>query len=153
MSNKIILTKEGYNKLQEELRHLKEVKRPKALERLKKAREMGDLTENSEYGDAKEGLSLIDKRIQEIEEILKNGEIIEKNSNRQVVDIGSEVIIETEGRKENFIIVGEGEADPVNKKLSHTSPIGRALMGKKAGERVEIEAPGGKVVYKIIKVK
>ena len=153
MSDKVLLTKEGYKKLQEELKQLKEIKRPEAVERLKRAREMGDLTESSEYASAREGLSFIDERIREIEEMFKKGQIIKRAANKQIIEIGNKIEVQVDGKKETFIIVGEGEADPKERKLSHTSPIGKALMGKKVSEVVEIEVPAGKVVYKILDIK
>ncbi len=153
MSNKVILTEEGYNKLQEELRQLQEIKRPRAVERLQKAREMGDLTENSEYAAAKEELSFVDGRIQETENILKKGQVIKRAANKQIIEIGDKVKVQADGKKEVFTIVGEGEANPTERKLSHTSPIGKALIGKKVGETVEAEVPAGKAVYKILEIK
>ena len=153
MSNKVILTEEGYNKLQEELRQLQEIKRPRAVERLQKAREMGDLTENSEYAAAKEELSFVDGRIQETENILKKGQVIKRAANKQIIEIGDKVKVQADGKKEVFTIVGEGEANPTERKLSHTSPIGKALIGKKVGETVEVKVPAGKVVYKILEIK
>lgn len=153
MSDKVILTKEGYDKLQDELKQLKEDKRPKAVERLQKAREMGDLTESSEYAAAREELSFIDERIQETEGILKKGQVIKRAANKQIIEIGDKVKVQVDGKKEIFTIVGEGEANPKERKVSHTSPIGKALMGKKIGETVEVEVPAGKVVYKILNIK
>ena len=146
------LTQEGHDSLQKEYQNLKTLKRPAAIERLHKARSMGDLSENSEYTAAKENLSLVEGRILEVEEILKNVEIVNNNGNHRV-DIGSEVTIQTATGNDNFKIVGEFEADPLKKKLSHTSPIGKALIGKKVGDEVEIEVPAGKLTYKILEIK
>ncbi len=151
--NKIQLTQEGLDKLREELRDLKENQRQEAVDRLQKARGMGDLSENSEYTAAKENLELVEKRIQEIEEVTKNAQIVANNVNYQQVSLGSVVMIETDGQKDTFRIVGEFEADPLQKKLSSTSPIGKALLGKSLGETVEIEVPAGKTSYKILKIK
>jgi len=147
------LTKEGYDSLQREYQTLKTLKRPQAVERLHKARSMGDLSENSEYTAAKENLSLVEGRILEVEEILKNVEIVNNNNGNHHVDIGSQVIVQTATGNDSFRIVGEFEADPLKKKLSHTSPIGKALIGKKVGEEVEIEVPAGKLTYKILEIK
>ncbi len=149
---KIQLTKEGYNNLKKELKELIEIKKPKAVERLQKARAMGDLSENSEYSAAKEQLAFVEGRIQEIEEILKTAQIIE-DQQKDTVNIGVKVTVESNKGKEEFHIVGEFEADPNNKKLSHTSPIGKALIGKRVGDWVEIDIPAGKIKYKIVDIK
>lgn len=151
--NKTQLTKEGHERLQEEHKNLAEVKKPQAIERLHKARSMGDLSENSEYTAAKEELAFVEGRITEIEVILKNVEIINNQADGATVTLGNKVSVQGDkGTKEDFIIVGEFEADPVERKLSHTSPIGRALLGKKVGETIEIEVPAGKISYKILNV-
>lgn len=150
---KIQLTKEGFENLQKEFRNLLETKKPFAVDRLSKARAMGDLSENSEYTAAKEDLSFLEGRIQEIEEILKTAEVITNHNGNTVVDIGVAVTVEADGKRDMFHIVGEFEADPMNKKLSHTSPIGKALIGKKVGDIVEVEIPAGKIQYKILEIK
>lgn len=150
---KIQLTKEGLENLQNEYQDLKDKKRPAAVERLQKARAMGDLSENSEYSAAKEELALVEGRIQELEGILKNVEVTGHHSTNQIVEIGNTVIVENEGEQHEFLIVGEFEADPLNGKLSQTSPIGSALFGKKVGDIIEIEIPAGKTTYKIVSIK
>lgn len=147
------LTKQGFENLKKELEELKTVKRPKAVERLSKARAMGDLSENSEYSAAKEELAFVEGRIQEIEEIIKNVEVIDFKNDANSIQLGSTIEVEINGQKDVFQIVGEFEADPLNKKLSYTSPIGQALIGKKKGEIVEVEVPAGKMKYKIIEIK
>lgn len=148
------LTREGFDNLKKELNELKNVKRPKAVERLSKARSMGDLSENSEYSAAKEELAFIEGRIQEVEEILKIAQIVDVNNNQdQKVGVGSTVVVENNTEKITFQIVGEFEADPLNKKLSYTSPIGQALIGKKIGDIVEVDVPAGKITYKILEIK
>ncbi len=151
--NKVQLTKEGLEKLREELKNLKENKRQEVVDRLQKARGMGDLSENSEYTAAKESLALVEERIKEIEAIVKNAEIVENHSNNYQVALGSLVTIETDGQRQSFHIVGEFEADPLQQKLSSTSPIGKALLGKRSGETVEVEIPAGKTSYKILEIK
>lgn len=150
---KVQLTQEGYENLQKELKNLIEVKKPQAVERLSKARAMGDLSENSEYTAAKEDLSFVEGRIQEIEEIIKTAEVVTNHNGNHTVDVGVAVIVEANGKQDVFYIVGEFEADPMNKKLSHTSPIGKALIGKKVGDVVEVEIPSGKIQYKILEIK
>ncbi len=147
------LTKEGLENLKKEYQELKEVKRPAAVDRLQKARGMGDLSENGEYTAAREGLSLIEQRIVEIDEILKRSQVVEDNHNDKEVSLGSTVILQFNSSKDQYQIVGEFEADPVKKKLSVTSPLGKALLGKSIGNTVEVEVPDGKVEYKILGIK
>ncbi len=150
---KVQLTQHGFENLQKELKELRLSKRPHAINRLGKARAMGDLSENSEYSAAKEDLAFVEGRIREIEEILKNVEVVNNHANGSVVDLGSYVTVEVNGAKEELQIVGEFEADPMNKKLSSTSPIGRALLNKHVGDNVEVEVPDGKMNYKILEIK
>ena len=150
---KIQLTREGFENLQKELKDLVENKKPFAVDRLSKARAMEDLSENSEYTAAKEDLSFVEGRIQEVEEILKTAEVVTNHNGNHVVDLGITVTVEADGKRDEFQIVGEFEADPMNKKLSHTSPIGKALLGKKIGDLVEVVIPAGKIQYKILEIK
>ncbi|MDH7476397.1 MAG: transcription elongation factor GreA [Microgenomates group bacterium] len=152
-SKKVELTEEGFDNLKKEQNELIKEKRPQAVARLQKARSMGDLSENSEYTAAKENLAFIEGRIQEIEEILKNAIVIKKEKNNHQVSVGAQVTVDIDGRQEKYWIVGEFEADPLKKKLSHNSPIGQALVGKKVGDLVEIEIPAGKIKYKILEIK
>jgi len=149
----IQLTKTGFEKLKQELEELKTKTREEVLKRLNQARSMGDLSENSAYSSAKEELNLVEGRIAELEEILKNAKIVEEVQDKTTVQLGSSVVVEINGKKEKFEIVGEFEADPLNKKLSHTSPIGKALVGKKIGEWVEVEVPAGKIRYKVVEIQ
>jgi len=147
------VTKKGLAELEHELDNLQNKKRAEVVERVASARSMGDLSENSEYHAAKEELSLVDGRIEELEEIIKKAQIIkERHKNSKVIEIGSEVTIEVNGKKEMFSLVGEWEADPHKKKISHESPLGKALIGKKPGDKVEVEAPVGKISYHILKI-
>lgn len=148
---KIKLTKEGEKKLKQELETLKD-KKNKAIERLKKARAMGDLSENSEYSAAKEELAFIEGKVQEIEKLLEQAEIITVDNFSETITLGCKVTVKSEKGEEEFYIVGEFEADPLNKKISHQSPIGRALIGKKVGDVVEINVPAGKITYQITKI-
>lgn len=150
---KIQFTQEGYEKLKAEYEELTTKKKHQALDRLQKARAMGDLSENSEYTAAKEDLAFVEGRISELEHLLANAEIIESPTERGAIDIGCNVIVEANGQQHTFMIVGEFEADPVAKKLSHTSPIGKALLGKKVGEKVEVSVPAGKMIYKILDIR
>ena len=149
----IYVTKEGLAELKMELAELKKDKRPEVLDRVSQARAMGDLSENSEYTAAREELSLIDGRIEELEDMLKRAEIIEEESaGSKTVQLGSKVSVKIGQKQEEFTVVGEWEADPHDRKISHESPLGKALLGKAVGEQVEVEAPAGKILYSIVSV-
>lgn len=152
MSHDVQITKAGFEALKKELDGLVNVKRPKLVERLSYARSQGDLAENSDYVYAKEELEFMDGRISELEEVLKNAKVVTSNGKVSGVAIGTRVTVKINGGKHVFEIVGEWEADPVNKKISHESPLGKALVGKKVGEKVEVEAPAGKVIYEILEI-
>lgn len=145
------VTKAGLEALIEELKDLKDVKRPKLVARLAHARAEGDLKENSDYQNARSELEFMDGRIEELEHVIKNA-VVMSSDGGDAVAVGTKVTVETNGSEHEFHIVGEWEADPVKKKISHTSPIGKALTGKKVGEEVEIEVPAGKIVYKILSI-
>jgi transcription elongation factor GreA len=115
---------------------------------------MGDLSENAEYVAAREELSFIDGRIDELEELIKQAVPIQESHTKgnHVVKLGSTVTVHIKGKKEVFTVVGEWEADPKDKKISHESPLGKALIGKKVGEKVEVEAPAGQLAYTIVSV-
>ncbi len=147
-SKKIYLTKEGLEELKREYEELTKAKRPEILNRVSAARNMGDLSENAEYTVAREELSFIDGRIDELDELLKQAVII-SNNHSSTIKLGSTVKVNTNDGKEVFTLVGEWEADPKERKISHESPLGKALLGKKVGEKVEVEAPAGKIVYTI----
>ncbi|MBL8078553.1 MAG: transcription elongation factor GreA [Anaerolineales bacterium] len=148
------LTPEGAEKLQAELDELKGTKREELSARLRSAIQMGDLSENADYHKAKEDQGFLEGRIQELEAILRNSVIIEKTKSTGVVTIGSQVTIQEEGfDPESYHLVGPTEADPRKGKISHESPIGRALMDKKVGDLAEAETPGGKIKFKIIKIE
>lgn len=151
------LTKQGYKKLQDELEHLREVKRKEVADRLHEAAEssLGEFVEDPEFEAAKNEQAFVEGRIRELELTLANASLINsrKNSNG-VVQIGSRVTIR-EGRRnpEEYTIVGHAEADPRNGKISHESPLGVALLEKKEGEKAVIDAPDGSFTVKIVKVK
>ncbi|KKS46952.1 transcription elongation factor GreA [Candidatus Gottesmanbacteria bacterium RIFCSPLOWO2_02_FULL_42_29] len=152
LNQQILLTKEGVKQLKEEYEELLTLKRPVAVERLANARSEGDLTENSEYTAAKQDLGFIDGRITELKLILSEAKIIASHS-RKKVDVGCKVTLHVNGKREHFTIVGEWEADPMQKKISHSSPLGKALIGKKPGDKVEVEAPAGRILYKILHIE
>lgn len=151
---KVLLTREGLEDLKKEYDELVEVKRPAAVARMAQARDLGDLTENSEYTAARQDLAFIDGRIVELEEILHEAKLITKSTgNKGKIDVGCKVTLHIDGKKEIFTIVGEWEADPAQKKISHASPLGQALLGKKVGEKVQVEAPAGKLTYTIVEIE
>lgn len=147
-TKKIYLTKEGLEELKQEYEELTKEKRPEVLNRVSQARSMGDLSENAEYTVAREELSFIDGRIDELEGLLKQVVIISA-AHSNSIKLGSQVKVNTGKEKEEFTVVGEWEADPKEKKISHESPLGKALLGKKVGDKVEVEAPAGKILYTI----
>jgi transcription elongation factor GreA len=152
MKQNIKLTKEGLEALKKELVELRDVKRPKLVDRLANARSQGDLSENSDYQSAKEELEFLDGRIDELEEVIK-GAAVAPVSKSGGVDVGTKVTVKVGTGKVVFDIVGEWEADPVSKKISHESPLGKALFGKRVGDKVDVEAPAGKIQYEILAIE
>ena len=150
--HRVLLTKEGLAQLKAEYEELVQKKRPDAVSRLSDARDLGDLSENSEYAAAKQDLAFIDGRIAELEDILHSAKVVTTHGKSQV-DVGCKVTLHVNGKKDVFHLVGEWEADPKQKKISHESPLGKALLGKKVGEKVEVEAPAGKIQYKILDIE
>jgi transcription elongation factor GreA len=154
LNQRVQMTPLGYRQLVDELEQLEKNKRPEAIERLSKARDFGDLSENAEYHSAKDDLSALEGRIEELKDILTRVVVVDvAKKSEGSVGLGSVVHIEVNGSKHEFTIVGEWEADPAAKKISHESPLGKALMGKKIGETVEVEAPSGTIAYAIRDVK
>jgi len=147
-----LLTKDGVQALKDELRQLQTVERPKLAERLKEAKEMGDLSENAQYDAARDEQGFMEGRIIGIEHILKHSVIIEGKTKGKV-GLGSTVHVELESGSRSYTIVGSTEADPDEGKISNESLIGKALLGCKPGEEVEIIVPAGMMKYKIIKVE
>ena len=154
MSEPAYLTVEGQAKLKAELEELKGSKREEIARRLRSAIQMGDLSENADYHKAKEDQGFLEGRIQEIEYVLRNVVIIEKNVSNDFVSVGNHVTIqEGDFPSETYHVVGAKEADPRNGRISNESPIGRALMDHKVGDVVEAETPGGKIQLKILKIE
>lgn len=152
MKNDIKLTKNGLLELKTELAELRDEKRPKLVDRLANARAQGDLSENSDYQSAKEELEFLDGRIEELEEVIKIATVVPATKTRGI-DVGAKVTVKIGSSEVIFNIVGEWEADPMNKKISHESPLGKALVGKKVGDVVDVEAPAGKVQYQILAIE
>uniref|UniRef100_A0A7C4XP19 Transcription elongation factor GreA n=1 Tax=candidate division WWE3 bacterium TaxID=2053526 RepID=A0A7C4XP19_UNCKA len=152
MIDTVYLTKEGLDELKIELKELVEVKRPAVAQRIKNAREMGDLSENAEYQSAKEEQSYIEGKIFELEEIIKHAKV-QAAGPKDVISVGAKVTVHIDGSQEVFHVVGAPEADPSKGKISLESPLGSKLMGKKVGEKFEVEAPIGKLAYTILKIE
>jgi transcription elongation factor GreA len=154
MGDKVYITKEKQDALVVELQDLKTVKRQEVAEQLQYAKGMGDLSENAEYHEARDMQAKIESRISQIENILKNAEIV-KPTKGSIIEIGSEVVVQKVGEtdKKTFTIVGSEEADMASGKISNESPIGMSLIGKKKGETFEMKTPKGKSEYKIVSVK
>lgn len=149
------LTPEGAQKLREELERLKGPERAAISQRLREAIQMGDLSENADYHKAKEDQGFLEGRIQEIERILQSAVIIETNHGaKDVVSIGVTVTLQEEGEDpETYQIVGAKEADPKNGRISNESPLGKELLGKRVGDVVSIQSPGGELKFKIISIQ
>ena len=152
-----LVTKEGFKKLQEELDNLKNVRRKQVAERLKEAISYGDLSENSEYEEAKNEQAFVEGRIIELEEKVKYARIIEEKSHVKTVQLGTHVVIknlsEKKGESQKYTIVGSTEADPLSHKISNESPVGAALLDKKKGDVVKVMVPGGVIDYEILQLE
>lgn len=146
------LTKEGLKKIKEELQNRKTVVRREIARLIKDAKEQGDLSENAEYAEAKAQETRNEKRIAELESIIKNSIVIKRSRSKRV-DVGSMVKIRSAQIDRIFYIVGSDEADPTANKISNESPIGSALMGKEPGDEVSVDAPGGVIKYKVVDVQ
>jgi len=150
----ILLTPEGRAKLAAELEHLRSVKRPQVAEQLRQAIDGGDLTENIGYEDAKHEQSFVEGRILTLETLLKKAVIIEGTQSSETVDFGSRVTVrERGGGEESFRVVGSAEADPSNGRISIESPLGKALMNRKVGDEVAVEAPDGLLYFHIVDIQ
>ncbi|MBQ2687925.1 MAG: transcription elongation factor GreA [Clostridia bacterium] len=155
MAKTVMLTAEGLKQLEEELDLLKGEKRKEIAEKIKVARSYGDLSENSEYDDAKNEQAILEARIATIEATLKVAVVIDENEiTDQAVHVGSLVKVEniSMGREQEFRIIGSNESNPKENKISDESPVGRALLGKKVGDMVEVEVPAGLITFKVLAV-
>ena len=149
-----LVTKEGLEKMKAELDHLRSVERAEVAQRLKEAIAMGDLSENSEYDEAKNAQAFLEGRISELEQKIRTAKVIE-NTSKTRIDVGSTVVIKDmeEGIEEKVKIVGSTESNPFEGLISNESPVGRALVGAKAGDIVEAEAPNGVLKYKVVSIE
>ncbi|MFC4738213.1 transcription elongation factor GreA [Bacillus daqingensis] len=148
------MTEEGKEKLEKELELLKTERRKEVVERIKVARSFGDLSENSEYDSAKEEQAFVEGRIQQLESMIRNAEIIEEDTNTSSVQVGKTVKFKElpDGDEEEYTIVGRAEADPLEGKISNDSPMAKSLFGREIGEQVIVSTPGGDMKVEIIEI-
>ena len=151
------LTKERYDELAVELDNMKKEGRRSVMERLRHAKDLGDLSENAEYQSARDDQSVLERKIAELEDLLKNSALFEKQSaagvsSNGVVRLGSKVSLKKGGATLNYTVVGSSEADPMNGLISNESPLGRELLGKKSGDKLSIQTPKGQKEYSILSV-
>jgi transcription elongation factor GreA len=154
--NRELLTQEGFEKLQQELKYLTEVRRREVADRIRQAREFGDISESSEYDDAKNEQYLLERRISEVQRRLRNAKIIDPaGAEAGSVDLGTRVTLKVVGKNEErtFQIVGTNESDPGSGKLSHSSPVGRAVLKRRVGEKVTVATPRGATEYEIVNIE
>jgi transcription elongation factor GreA len=148
-----IISQEGYDKLKKELDYLLTTKRREIADRIEKAKELGDLSENAEYSEAKDAQALNDSRILEISSTLKNVTVVDSKHSKNEVGMGSSVVAKTGSKEKSFKIVSFNEADPLEGKISNESPLGVAFLGKKKGDDVIVRTPRGEIKYKILKIE
>lgn len=156
MSDQVMLTEEGFEKLENELEYLENEKRREVAKRIKVAREFGDISENSEYDDAKNEQAFVEGRIQEIKNMINNAHVVkDEDVTDKKVNLGTTVMLHDldSDEKISYTLVGSAEADPLNYKISNESPIGKAILGHGIGDEVTVETPAGEVNYKIISIK
>lgn len=153
MQNGTYISEEGYEKLKEELQVLKTEKRQDISQRIEEAKKLGDLSENAEYMEAKESQELNERKVAELEDLVRTAVIISKNRKKGVVQIGSSVVVELNGKTTNFIITGSEEANPDEGKISNNSPLGSAFLNKKVGDKVAVKIPAGVLSCEIIEIQ
>ncbi len=156
MEREVVLTEEGFQKLKEEIEHLSTVRMREVAERIKEAREFGDISENSEYDDAKNEQAQLAARISQLEQQLRNARVVDaEHVSTESVSIGAKVTLKDLGTKKNteYALVGSAEADPRAHKLSSESPLGKAVIGKKKGEKITVSTPRGAIEYQVMKIQ
>jgi transcription elongation factor GreA len=154
--NRELLTQEGFEKLQQELKYLTEVRRREVADRIRHARDFGDISENSEYDDAKNEQYLLERRISEVQRRLRNAKVVDPaGAEAGSVDLGTLVTLKVVGADEErtFQIVGSNESDPGSGKLSHSSPVGRAVLKRRVGDKVTVATPRGTTEYEIVNIE
>lgn len=155
MEKDIFFTPEGLEKMEAEIEYLKTVRRKEVADRIKVALGYGDLSENSEYDEAKNEQAQVEERIVKLENMVRNAKVIdEQDLNTEIVNVGSKVAVKdlADGEEEEFTIVGSAEADPLSGKISNESPVGAKLLGTSVGDVVEIEIPDGMIKYEIVSI-
>lgn len=154
MNNKpAYLSKEGLGKLREELDEMVNIRRAEVAGRIHEAKEHGDLSENAEYEDAKNEQAFVEGRIQSLSALIKNAVLINEHHSTEHVQIGSTVVVSSPDGEETYAIVGSAEADPSGGKISNESPVGRALLGRKKGDKVVVSVPAGEFTYKVVGIR
>lgn len=153
LTDDVVLTQEGYDELVAELTDIKDNKQQKAIDRVATARSFGDLSENSEYHAAREDLAFLEGRLAELETLVAKAKVVKARKGKTTVGVGSTVTVHIGKAKHTYKIVGEWEANPAEKKISESSPLGQALVGKKVGEEIEVEAPAGKIKYQVAEIE
>jgi transcription elongation factor GreA len=147
-----IMSQAGYNKLKDELTYLSTIKRKEIAERIERAKELGDLSENAEYSEAKDAQALNEGRVLELSNTLKNVTVVDNAKGSSEVSMGSTIEVKNGQKSKTYTIVSFNEADPLNGLISNESPLGLAFLGRKKGEEVIVETPRGNVKYKIVKI-
>ncbi len=147
------VTREGLERIKKELRELKMVKRHEVAQKISQAKELGDLSENAEYQEAKDEMAFIEGHIQRLEDIVAHAVLIEETRPGGIVQIGGTVVAETGGKEVAYQIVGSNEADPKAGKISNESPLGQAFLGRRIGEVVVVKTPGGETSYTIVRIE
>ncbi|MFA6215136.1 MAG: transcription elongation factor GreA [Patescibacteria group bacterium] len=146
------ITQNGLEKLREELEYLKKKKMPEVIERIARAKELGDLSENAEYQDAKDEQGFIAGRIVELENLINKSEIIKENGSKEMVTVGSTIKVKCEGNHYQYTIVGSNEADPTKGLISNESPLGRAFLTRKLGDKIQVIVPKGVMECEILEI-
>ena len=147
------ISKDGLEKLRAELDEMLAVRRPEIAQRIHDAKEHGDLSENAEYEDAKNEQAFVEGRIQALESMIKNATLIDAHTSTDHVQIGSSVTVSIDGETQTFLIVGSAEARPADGRISNESPVGRALLGKKKGDKVLVQVPAGAFTYTVKEIR
>lgn len=151
--DKFYVSKERLEELQDELNDLIHEGRRRVAERLKRAKEFGDLSENSEYSEAKDEQAAVEKRIIELEDVIKNASIIKKTTGGETVSVGCTFTVQTKGKSSTYHLVGSSESDPAEGKISNESPMGKAFLGHRVGDEVKVMTPKGDITYTISKIE
>lgn len=147
------VSREGLEKFKQELEDLVNIKRKEIIERIERAKELGDLSENAEYAAAKDEQAFTEGRILELQDMIARAEIINGDGRIDIVRVGSKVKVKSDGTETEYEIVGVAEAEPLAGKISNESPLGRSFLGKKRGDKVQIQVPKGMVDYTILEIK